>query len=28
LLPGVGHVPQSQAPAKVARIILKGASQT
>ncbi|MFL5664824.1 MAG: alpha/beta fold hydrolase [Ktedonobacteraceae bacterium] len=27
LLPGVGHVPQSQAPAEVARIILKGASQ-
>jgi abhydrolase domain-containing protein 6 len=28
LLPGVGHVPQSQAPAEVARIILKGASRS
>ncbi len=28
LLPGVGHVPQTQAPAQVARIILKGASSS
>jgi abhydrolase domain-containing protein 6 len=28
LLPGIGHVPQTQAPAQVARIILKGASSS